>query len=159
MIPLDLKYTEDHEWVRINDDGTALIGITDHATEELGEVVYLELPDEGDEVEQGSEFGSVESVKSLSSLFSPISGEVTQINSDVVDQPALLSDSPYEDGWLIKVRCADSDELDDLKNTYSGSNKKSQEVFVQIQSFFSIFVIIIIVGFSFKYLKSDKIIS
>lgn len=114
MVPSDLKYTEDHEWVKVTEDNVALIGITDYATEELGEIVYVELPEIGDEVIQGDEFGSVESVKSLSSLFSPISGEVLSVNSGLVDQPATLNDSPFEDGWLIRVKFADNDEIDDL---------------------------------------------
>ena len=114
MVPSELKYTEDHEWVKVTEDNVALIGITDYATEELGEIVYVELPEIGDEVIQGDEFGSVESVKSLSSLFSPISGEVLSVNSGLVDQPATLNDSPFEDGWLIRVKFADNDEIDDL---------------------------------------------
>ena len=114
MVPSELKYTEDHEWVKVTDDNVALIGITDYATEELGEIVYVELPEIGDEVIQGDEFGSVESVKSLSSLFSPISGEVLSVNKGLLDQPATLNDSPYEDGWLIRVSISDSSEVDDL---------------------------------------------
>ena len=114
MVPSDLKYTEDHEWVKVTDDNVALICITDYATEELGEIVYVELPEIGYEVIQGDEFGSVESVKSLSSLFSPISGEVLSVNSGLVDQPATLNDSPFEDGLLIRVKFADNDEIDDL---------------------------------------------
>ena len=113
-IPGDLKFLSSHEWARVNDDGTVTIGISDHAQSQLGDIVYVELPEIGDDVIQGDEFGSVESVKSLSSLFSPISGEVLSVNSDLVDQPSTLNDSPYEDGWLIRVNFSDHSEIDDL---------------------------------------------
>ena len=113
MIPGNLKYTQDHEWISVEGD-EAVIGITAHAVSELGEIVCVDLPEVGDELDQSDEFGSVESVKTLSSLFSPVGGEVIATNSALQDNPGSINDSPYEDGWLVKVRIADSKEVDDL---------------------------------------------
>ena len=108
-----LKFTEEHEWIKL-DGEIATIGISAHATEELGEIVYVDLPKLGTELEQMDEFGSVESVKTLSSLFSPMSGTVAESNPAVVKDPALINESPYEEGWLIKLKIADEKEYDDL---------------------------------------------
>ena len=113
MFPSDLRYTEEHEWVRVEGD-VATIGITDHATEELGEIVFCDLPNVGAEVVQMDEFGSVESVKTVSSLFSPLTGIVDEINDEIISAPSIINDSPYDAGWLIKVKLSDLKEVDDL---------------------------------------------
>jgi glycine cleavage system H protein len=113
MNPEHLKYTKEHEWVLI-ENNTAQIGITNHAAEELGEVVFCELPEVDDELTQGDEFGSVESVKTVSSLYSPISGTVIEINEELNDNPASINEAPYTDGWMIKLEISDEKELADL---------------------------------------------
>ncbi len=112
-IPQDLKYTEEHEWVRVEGD-TATIGVTDFAQGELGDVVFLELPETGDEFKQGDSFGSIEAVKTVADLYSPVSGTVVEINETLEDAPETVNDSPYEDGWLIKLKLSDPGELDAL---------------------------------------------
>ncbi|MCB2211636.1 glycine cleavage system protein GcvH [bacterium] len=112
-IPQDLKYTEEHEWVRVEGD-TATIGVTDFAQGELGDVVFLELPETGDEFKQGDSFGSIEAVKTVADLYSPLSGTVAEINETLEDAPETVNDSPYEDGWLIKLKLSDPGELDAL---------------------------------------------
>ena len=106
-VPKDLKYTEEHEWVRFEGD-RAVIGITDYAQESLGEIVFVELPDEGDELVQGDSFGAAESTKAVSELFAPISGEVAEANDLLIDSPELVNADPYGDGWIIKIH---TDEL------------------------------------------------
>ena len=115
-IPDDLRYTSDHEWLRRDDANPdeAVIGITDFAQDQLGDVVYLDLPAEGDDVSAGDRFGEIESVKTVSDLYAPISGEVLAANGELEEQPELVNDSPYDEGWLIRVRIADESELDDL---------------------------------------------
>jgi glycine cleavage system H protein len=113
IMPHALKYTEEHEWVKL-DGEIATVGISTHATEELGDIVFVELPKLGSEINQLDEFGSVESVKAVSSLFLPLGGEIVEINNEVVKEPALINESPYEDGWLVKVKVADKKEYDDL---------------------------------------------
>ena len=100
----ELLYSKDHEWVRVESEGVALVGVTDYAAEQLGDVVYVDLPEEGAEVTAGTEMGEIESTKSVSDLFSPLTGSVTEVNQAVVDTPELVNSSPFEDGWLIKVR-------------------------------------------------------
>ena len=111
--PEELKYTEEHEWVAIEED-IATIGISDFAQRQLGDVVFVELPEVGDELEAGKPFGVVESVKAVSDIYSPLSGEVVEINEELPDAPETLNTSPYEDGWLIKVRLSNPQEVDDL---------------------------------------------
>jgi glycine cleavage system H protein len=113
-IPDDRRYTEEHEWALAESDGTVLIGITDFAQHELGDVVYADLPKPGTQVTATNEFGAVESVKAASDLFSPITGEVVAVNEALVEQPELINDSPYDQGWMIRVRAADPKELDQL---------------------------------------------
>ena len=116
QVPDDLLYTSDHEWLR-RDDGSpdeAIIGITDFAQDQLGDVVYLDLPGEGDGVTSGERFGEVESVKTVSDLYAPITGEVIATNGELEEQPELVNDSPYDEGWLIRVRIADESQLDGL---------------------------------------------
>lgn len=99
----DFRYSKDHEWVRIDEDGNAVIGVTDFAAEQLGDVVYVDLPEKDDEIIAGTEMGEIESTKSVSDLVSPISGTVLEINQEVVDSPELVNASPFEDGWLVKA--------------------------------------------------------
>jgi glycine cleavage system H protein len=116
-IPSDLKYAETHEWVRAGkgkDKDLATIGISDYAQEELTDIVYVDLPKVGDEVEVGSECAVVESVKAASDIYAPVSGKVIEINQEVVDNPALINEDPYGKGWLFKVKMSDGAELDDL---------------------------------------------
>jgi len=112
-IPEGLKYSKEHEWVA-TEDSVATIGITDYAQDQLGEVVYIELPAVGDKVSKDDPFGVVESVKAVSDIYAPISGTVTEINQELVESPEMVNEDPYGDGWLIKIRIADLVELDDL---------------------------------------------
>ena len=114
--PDDLLYTSDHEWLRRGEASPdeAVIGITDFAQDQLGDVVYLDLPAAGDSISAGERFGEIESVKTVSDLYAPISGEVLAVNGELEEQPELVNDSPYEDGWLIRVRIADDSELENL---------------------------------------------
>ena len=105
-VPEDCRYTRDHEWARIEGDLVA-VGLTDYAQDQLGEVVYVELPEVGATVEAGDTFGVVESTKSVSDLFAPVAGEVAEVNELIVDQPELLSSDPYGQGWLVKLRTSD----------------------------------------------------
>lgn len=105
-IPADLLYTDEHEWVRLEGD-IAVVGITDYAQHELGDVVYVELPEVGTTVEQGEPFGVVESVKAASDLYAPVSGEVVEVNTALEDAPELVNNDPYGEGWMIKVRPSD----------------------------------------------------
>lgn len=100
----ELHYTKDHEWVRVEEDGVAVIGVTDFAAGQLGDVVYIDLPEVGAEITAGSEMGEIESTKSVSDLFAPIDGEVVEINQEVVDSPELVNSAPFEGGWLIKAK-------------------------------------------------------
>ncbi|AXK44778.1 glycine cleavage system protein GcvH [Brachybacterium saurashtrense] len=100
----ELLYSKDHEWVRVESDGVAVVGVTDYAAEQLGDVVYVDLPDVDDEITAGSEMGEIESTKSVSDLFSPLDGTVTEVNQAVVDAPELVNSSPFEEGWLLRVR-------------------------------------------------------
>jgi glycine cleavage system H protein len=109
-VPEDLLYTESHEWVRI-DDGTATIGITDHAQDELGDVVFVELPDEGDTFDAGESFGTVESVKAVSDLYTPVGGEVVEVNTSLEDAPEKINDDPYGEGWIVKLSTSDEADL------------------------------------------------
>ncbi|KAJ0975869.1 hypothetical protein J5N97_017834 [Dioscorea zingiberensis] len=112
----DLKYADTHEWVKV--DGTsATIGITDHAQDHLGDVVYVELPDVGIAVEQGKNFGAVESVKATSDINSPVSGEVVEVNTELSSSPGLVNASPYDKGWIIKVQMKDAGELNSLMDS------------------------------------------
>ncbi|HBB9945197.1 glycine cleavage system protein GcvH [Vibrio parahaemolyticus] len=111
-----LKFTDSHEWVRDNGDGTVTIGISEHAQEMLGDVVFVDLPDVEDEVEAGESFSLVESVKAASDIYSPVTGQVVEINEELQDSPELINEEPYEGGWIVKVKLSDPSELDDLKD-------------------------------------------
>ncbi|HLE25701.1 MAG TPA: glycine cleavage system protein GcvH [Thermodesulfobacteriota bacterium] len=115
-MPEVLKYTKEHEWARVEDD-IVIIGITDYAQDALGEIVYIELPSEGDEVTKGETFGAVESTKSVSDLFAPISGEVVEVNEALLDSPEAINEDPYGEGWMVKVKPYDPSELDDLMDS------------------------------------------
>jgi len=112
--PNDAKYSETHEWVMIPKKGDAVIGITDYAVKQLSDLVHLELPKVGDALEAGTPFGEVESVKTVADLVSPVSGKVTAVNKEVLDNPDILHEEPYEDGWLIKVKVSEKMDLDSL---------------------------------------------
>lgn len=109
MIPADLKYAKTHEWVKIEGD-TATIGITQFAQEQLGDLTFVELPEAGDVLNQGSEFGSVESVKAASELYAPVSGEVLEVNEALEDAPEKVNESPYDEGWLLKIKISGEPE-------------------------------------------------
>ncbi|MBI5399640.1 glycine cleavage system protein GcvH [Candidatus Saganbacteria bacterium] len=112
-VPSNLKYTKDHEWARV-EGKIAAIGITDFAQDQLGDVVYVELPAVGKELKVRDEFGVVESVKSVSSLYSPVSGKVAEVNAALNDQPQLVNSAPYDQAWMIKIEMANPTELDSL---------------------------------------------
>jgi glycine cleavage system H protein len=111
--PKNLKYHREHDWVRIDGD-TAVFGVTDYAQETLGDIVFVELPEVGADVAAGTAYAEVESVKAVSDVFAPMSGTVVEVNEEVVDAPETVNESPYEDGWLIKVKISDPGEVDDL---------------------------------------------
>ena len=119
----ELKYLSSHEWARVEEDGTVTVGISDHAQDSLGDVVYVEAPAVGTEVSAGDQAGVVESVKAASDIYSPISGEVIAINEGLEDEPETVNSSPYDDGWFFKVKPSDVAELDDALNAddYSAS--------------------------------------
>jgi len=114
-VPSDLKYAKSHEWVRVSGD-TATVGITDHAQHELTDVVFVELPESGRHVKAGEGCAVVESVKTASDIYSPVSGEVIEVNQTVVENPALVNTDPYNGGWLFKLKLANAGELDALMN-------------------------------------------
>jgi len=112
-IPSDLYYTKDHEWVRLKGE-ECTVGVTDYAQSELGDIVYLELPEVGAGVKRNTTFGAIEAIKAASDLFSPITGEIVAVNTLLEDNPELINQSPYEDGWIIKVKVNDKDILETL---------------------------------------------
>ena len=111
--PEDLKYTKEHEWVLI-EAGTATVGITDYAQDQLGDIVFVELPAVGDKVSKEDAFGVVESVKAVSDIYAPLSGKVLEVNDDLPDNPEMLNEDPYGDGWIIKIELTDPEESEDL---------------------------------------------
>lgn len=115
-IPTHLYYTDSHEWVSAEDDGTARIGISDHAQEALGDLVFVELPVIGDEISQGDPCAVVESVKAASDIYAPVSGKVIAINEELEADPSIINGDPYEDGWLFEVELIDTEELEGLKD-------------------------------------------
>ena len=115
-IPSHLKYTESHEWVDADENGNARIGITDHAQEALGDLVFVELPTVGDEISQGDPCAVVESVKAASDIYTPVSGRVIAINEELDADPAIINSDPYGDGWLFEIELFDSEELEGLKD-------------------------------------------
>ena len=113
-LPTELKYASSHEWARLDSDGTVVVGITDHAQEALGDIVYIELPEVGATLDAGSEIAVVESVKAASDIFSPLSGEVIEINPALEDEPGTVNLSPYADGWFFRVKPSEVNELEDM---------------------------------------------
>jgi glycine cleavage system H protein len=127
MYPENFRYTKEHEWVLVEGD-TGTIGITDHAQQELGDVVYVDLPKAGARVEQGKSLGSVESVKAVSDIYSPVSGEVSEVNPSLTDAPETLNSDPHGKGWLVKIRLTATDEVSGLMSAadyqaYIGAEK------------------------------------
>ena len=120
-IPDDLKYASTHEWISVNEEGLVTVGISDHAQEALGDIVFIELPEAGASVNSKEEVAVVESVKAASDIYSPITGEVIEVNESLLDSPETVNESPYELGWFFKIRMENEAELDDLMNseTYS----------------------------------------
>jgi glycine cleavage system H protein len=112
-LPDDLKYSKEHEWARPEKDGL-VVGITDYAQESLGEIVYVELPEEGSQVARSEVFGVVESTKAVSDLYAPVSGTVVEVNDTLLDNPELINEDPYEDGWMIRIAMSEADELGKL---------------------------------------------
>ncbi|ADE54554.1 glycine cleavage system protein GcvH [Coraliomargarita akajimensis] len=113
-LPTDLLFTQDHEWVRVNGDGTVTVGITDYAQESLGDITFVEFPDVGESQSKGDSFGVVESVKAASDLYMPLTGEILEVNDEVDASPELVNQDPYQAGWLLKVKLEDEAELDAL---------------------------------------------
>ena len=121
-IPTELKYAKSHEWVRDEGDGTVFVGITDHAQEQLGDLVFVELPEVGETLTAGSECAVVESVKAASDIYSPVSGEVVAVNQTLEDAPETVNEDAYGDGWLFRVEISDESDIDELMDadTYAG---------------------------------------
>ena len=114
MNPPDLKYSKEHEWVRSESDSVVVMGITAFAQDSLGDVVFVEIPDEDAELTQGEKMGEIESVKAVSDLYSPVSGKVIKRNESLIDNPELVNEGPFEQGWMLKVEIKDASELDNL---------------------------------------------
>lgn len=112
-VPSELKYSKEHEWVKI-EGNTVTIGITEYAQSELGDIVFVELPETDDDIDEGESFGSVESVKTVSELYAPVSGKVIETNDELEDSPEFVNESPYEKAWMVKVELSDESQLDEL---------------------------------------------
>ena len=126
-IPNDLRYSNEHEWLRV-ENGVAAVGITDYAQDQLGDVVYLDLPAIGGSVVQNEKLGEIESVKAVSDLFAPVSGEVVELNQEAIEKPELVNGEPYGRGWLLKVRLSDAGELDNLLSPKAYEELVTQEL-------------------------------
>jgi|SRR5213594_1642988 len=126
MSPDDLLYTKEHEWIRLSED-IGVVGITDHAQKQLGDIVYVELPKVGDKFDAGRPFGNVESVKAVSELFLPVAGEVVEINEDVGNAPETVNADPYGEGWLIRIRLRDPAETADLMSSEEYDDYTAQQ--------------------------------
>lgn len=124
-IPENLKYTNDHEWIKV-EGNIGIIGITDYAQGELGDIVFIDIDPDLQEINNGDSFGSIEAVKTVSDLFAPCSGKVVEINSKLEDEPQLVNSDPYGDGWLIKIEISDLSELDNLMDSESYKNQIGQ---------------------------------
>ncbi|MBK9932820.1 MAG: glycine cleavage system protein GcvH [Cytophagaceae bacterium] len=109
--PADCRYTEDHEWIKLESDGTALVGVTDFAQSELGDIVFIEIETEGEDLESGDIFGTVEAVKTVSDLFLPVKGKILEVNPALADEPELVNNDPYGGGWMIKLEVANPADL------------------------------------------------
>ncbi|OQX83679.1 MAG: glycine cleavage system protein H [Candidatus Latescibacteria bacterium 4484_7] len=131
MDPKDYRFTKEHEWVYVDGD-VAVIGISDYAAGELGDIVYVELPEKGSKIKQMDPIGTIEAVKTVADLYSPVSGEVIEVNEEIVEHPEMVNGSPYEDGWFIKVKIEDPGELDvlfsyDEYQDYLGEQESEEE--------------------------------
>ena len=126
-IPTGLLYTESHEWISVEEDDTVRIGITDHAQSALGDLVFVELPEVGTNFAQGDACAVVESVKAASDIYSPVSGEITAINDALEDDPELINNDPYGDGWLFTIMLGDNSELDELMNDEAYAEAQDEE--------------------------------
>ncbi|MDP7591842.1 MAG: glycine cleavage system protein GcvH [Litorilituus sp.] len=126
-IPSELKYATSHEWVRNEGDGTVTIGITEHAQDLLGDMVFVELPDVGDEVSTGDDVAVAESVKAASDIYAPVSGEVIEVNEELEDSPELVNSDAFGDGWLFKIKLDDACELDDLLDAEGYANSIDED--------------------------------
>lgn len=115
-IPKELYYAENHEWISVDED-TAVVGISDFAQSELGDVVFVELPDNGDEFERSEQFIVIESVKTVSDVYMPLSGRIVEVNEDLLDNPELINEDPYGDGWLVEIEFDDEEELNELMDS------------------------------------------
>ena len=120
-IPENLKYTKDHEWIRIEGE-EAIVGITDYAQGELGDIVFIEIETEGEELAKEEVFGTIEAVKTVSDMFMPVGGEVLEVNEKLEESPEVINNDPYGDGWLIKIKLADTSELDELLDAAAYKN-------------------------------------
>lgn len=125
--PEDLKYSKEHEWVRVSGN-IATIGVSDYAQDQLGEVVFIELPDEGEEFEKDDAFGVIESVKSVNDIYAPITGRIVEVNDPVVDSPEIVNEDPYGEGWLVKIEISDPKELGELMSA------KDYEAYIKEES-------------------------
>ena len=113
-IPTDIKYTNDHEWIKLVGNNEALVGITSYAQDELGDIVFVDIDSEGEDIEKGEVFGTIEAVKTVSDLFMPVKGNVAEVNPALADTPELINSDPYGEGWLIKIKVTNEDEINDL---------------------------------------------
>jgi glycine cleavage system H protein len=120
--PDDLKYAASHEWVRVDEDGVATVGISDHAQDALGDIVFVELPEPGTNVNARDEVSVVESVKAASDIYSPVSGEIVAVNEDLLEAPETVNSSPYDNGWFYKIKISDEAELDELMDAEAYSD-------------------------------------
>jgi glycine cleavage system H protein len=127
-VPKDLKYTQEHEWIRV-DGKKAVIGISEFAQDQLGDIVFVELPEVGSQIDQGSPFGIVESVKTVSDLYAPAGGKVTGVNKDLETNPEKINNAPYEGGWIIEIELSDEKDIESLldSNAYSEQCKSEME--------------------------------
>ena len=126
-IPTDLRYMSSHEWTRVENDGTAYVGISDHAQNAMGDLVYVELPEVGDTINAGDEVGVVESVKAASDIYSPVTGEIIAINEALNDNPEQVNNDPYGDGWLYRLKLSDPEELEDLLSAEEYAEQLEEE--------------------------------
>lgn len=126
-IPTDLRYMSSHEWIRVESDGTAYVGISDHAQGAMGDLVYVEMPEIGDTINAGDEVGVVESVKAASDIYSPVTGEIIAINEALNDNPEQVNSDPYGDGWLYRIKLADPEELEDLMSAEEYTEQLEEE--------------------------------
>ncbi len=124
-IPVDLKFTSEHEWIRV-EGNVATIGITDWAQSELGDIVFVELPEVGGETELSASFGTIEAVKAVSDLYAPLTGKITEINQNLEDDPMIINSDPYNEGWIIKIELSDESELDKLLDAKEYESQISQ---------------------------------